>query len=112
MEFKLNKLENTIDLSDLDHRTQIDGIITKVSLKLAKHREDLIRDRLKQIGAPELNLNARFKSLIREIDANQIERWYYNDGSVEGKLLITFFPPELNQSELGNYTVSSTISYK
>lgn len=82
----------------------------KLIKRLSDNQENIIWDRLKAIGVYGIDVSARFQKIAREIDENQIERWYYDDGTREGKLLITFFPPEINTVD-EHSTIRATIKY-
>lgn len=80
---------------------------------LSRKKTELIKSKLIQIGKEELHMDCRFNQLVSQIEEGGIERWYYNDGTPEGKLLITFHPVEINfvGGEDGN-SIRATFKYE
>lgn len=69
-----------------------DYIISNLSEQLNLKKEEIIKDKFNEIGLSHLleNLNnSRFKRVIIEVDG-EFERWYADNGTIEGLLVITF----------------------
>ncbi len=79
--------------------------LNKMLVDVESQKMYIVKERLYKIGI-ELNLDEekerRFKSLLLEthdvIGGNE-ERWYYNDGSILGILIVTFY----NNSDITDF---------
>lgn len=71
-------------------------IINNIILKINNQKEQVIKNRLAELGIHydyDLEKTRRFKMFLREIQCNE-ERYYYNDGSIEGIRIVTFVKTE------------------
>ncbi len=84
-------------LSDKKASDYMAEMTTKLISNIENQREKIIRDRLKALTGIELNLEEeqkrRFKSLSISYNGNE-ETIFYNDGSIEGKRIVTFVRKE------------------
>ena len=67
-------------------------IIGKLASQINNQKEQIIKNRLLELGFSydyELEKTRRFKMFLREIEGNE-ERYYYNDGTIEGRRIVTF----------------------
>lgn len=83
--FEFNKC---IRVSDM-----MQEIIAKIAKDLNKQKELVIKQKLKEVVGIDINLEEeslrRFKRLCVISEGNQ-ETVYFNDGSIEGKRIVTF----------------------
>ena len=71
-------------------------IVDKLILEINNQKEHVIKNRLAELGIHydyDLEKTRRFKMFLREIEDNE-ERYYYNDGSIEGVRIVTFVKTE------------------
>ena len=102
MELKTVKLQLPDDLgNDLLADVSISNLMQKATTKLINDihdkRNKVITERLKEIVGIDLDINAeanrRFKRLAIEYKENE-ETIYFNDGSDQGKRIVTFVKKE------------------
>lgn len=101
---------------DLDNCSDI-GLIAKLTSKLISNMKDqrskIIAERFKEIIGIEFNIEEeskrRFKRLIIENQGNE-EIVYFNDGSIEGKRIVTFVRKDHPLVE-GSESMQMKISY-
>jgi hypothetical protein len=63
----------------------------------------------------KVNPNRRFKRILIQIDHKRVERYYVDDGSVEGLLILTIIPDDVTtptMNEIGNYSTKFTLGFK
>ena len=98
MEFKPSILRLPDDLgNDLLADAKVNSLMQEATSKLINDihdkRNKIIAKRLKEITGIDLNIkeeaNRRFKRLAIEYDGNN-ETIYFNDGSKQGKRIVTF----------------------
>ena len=120
MEFKAVTPQLTDDLgNDLLSDVSISNLMQEATDKMVKglqeKREAIIRAKLKEIIGIEINIEdeqkRRFKRLSIEYNGKE-ETIYFNDGSVNGKRIVTFIqkdiPFDFNSKE---FKISSEYSY-
>lgn len=102
MELKAVPIQLTDDLgNDLLADVSVSNLMQNVTSKLIRDiqekRNKVITERLKEIVGIDLNIEEeakrRFKRLAIEYNGNK-ETIYFNDGSVEGKRIVTFVRDE------------------
>lgn len=68
--------------------------------KLMLEKQKLIIQRVQQLAGVELDFESEKKRVFPRITArhylDHTEKWYWNDGSVNGLLLISFYPDDDN----------------
>ena len=109
--------KNILDLPEIKQSIDFMHQITNdIFNDLQKQKEQLIKDALYQNGIvlTEEDKTRRFKLLNKEV-VNYGENWYYNDGSIDGKRIITFMDEQpnidLNRDEY-NYKITHSFKYK
>lgn len=120
MELKAVNTKLTDDLgNDLLADVSISNLMQEVTDKMVKElhekRETIIRAKLKEIIGIEIDIKEeqkrRFKRLSIEYKGNE-EIIYFNDGSIEGKRIVTFvqkdIPFDFNSNE---FQISTEYSY-
>lgn len=83
---------------DSDHPLKEESLlhvkVRELSSKINKQKEDILKERLKQLGINSsfelINNKMRFPKFLREIHPDREEIWY-NDGTEQGQLIITFY---------------------
>lgn len=90
----------------------INGINDKLVRDIAAQKDAILKRKLEELGVTEEDYKCRFPKISREIDHERIERWYYNDGSKDGKLFLTIHPPEIKQIEGENITFTAICKYE
>jgi len=95
-----------------------ESVINDLMIKIQKHKDDLVISKIKEID-PNFSIedekNRRFRRIMITLDENEgnKETYYFNDGSIEGKRLITF--ETINKNTLHNldkpFSVSADIKH-
>ena len=95
-----------LELKHLPPFTKDNDYLNELTSKLMQDvqakKEEIIKERLEEIGVvidEEEEKKRRFKSMLCEIHGNE-ERWYYNDGNIEGIRVVTFFDKGKGPSDL------------
>jgi len=84
-------------LADVNASNLMQEMTTKLVNEIEQKRNKVITERLKKIVGIDLNIKEeakrRFKRLAIEYNKNE-ETIYFNDGSIEGKRIVTFVTKE------------------
>ena len=99
----------------------IDEIQKKILKKILPEKEALILKRLKEYLLVDENYNPneenerRFPRIKVELHPGNIEKWYWNDGTKEGRLIITFtqteYIPHIDFDNM-NFQIKCGFNYK
>ena len=113
------KAVNTKLTNDLLVDVSISNLMQKVTKDMVKDiqkkREAVIREKLKEIVGIDIDIEEeqkrRFKRLAIEYKGNE-ETIYFNDGSIEGKRIVTFVRNEQPINfDSNNFKMSVNYSY-
>lgn len=84
-------------LADVSVSNLMKDVTSKLISDIQEKRNQVITERLKEIVGIDLNIEEeakrRFKRLAIEYNGNE-ETIYFNDGSIEGKRIVTFVRDE------------------
>lgn len=97
----------------------VSELTDQVVARVNTEKERLVIERLKEIGV-EIDFVAEskrtFPRIVRKFSAyDQSESYYWNDGSEQGKLLITFYPMNMPTSfneSLAVHQIKVGLKYK
>lgn len=109
-------MDKQIFLDDLgDHSSSVMHNITlKLAADIQKKKDKIITDRLKEIVGIDLNIkeeaNRTFKRIAIKHYGNS-EIVYFNDGSIEGKRIVTFIKVE-QPTNFENDAYEVSVKYK
>jgi len=104
MEFELNTTKLLDDngndlLADIGISNMMEEATAKMVQDMNNRREAIIREKLKEKIGIDINIEEeqkrRFKRLAVEYRQNE-ETVYFNDGSIEGKRIVTFVKKEMS----------------
>ena len=97
---KINVIENKFiddNGNDLFNNT-LQDFTSEICKKIAQNRELIIKERFKEITGYELDIveekKRRFKRLSVIVNRRE-ETIYFNDGSIDGVRIVTFFKKDL-----------------
>ena len=95
-EFKFDNLFSDNEIPDFINKS-----MNSIYKDILGKKEKIIKDRLSFLGIElnqEFELKARFKNFQIEKQGNE-ERYYYNDGSAEGQLIVVFISKPFNMKD-------------
>ena len=105
-----SKYENWIEKYRVDDSTFVDGLMNPVHRSLSSQKEDIIRAKLKVKGIdldPDWDSKRRFKRFIRVCNSEGTkEEYYFNDGSIDGQLIVTFIGTGIQHDGDGIFSTS------
>jgi len=113
MKEEFKKLQESIGLI----QTPMQEFIKKASEELLQKKQKLVEERIKEKTGLDIDLlmeaAARFPRLKCEINEGYVyEKWYWNDGSKFGILLITFCNNQLSNEINADKKFSVGFSYR
>lgn len=102
-------------LADVSVSNLMQDVTSKLINDIQEKRNQVITERLKEIVGIDLNIEEeakrRFKRLVIEYNGNE-ETIYFNDGSIEGKRIVTFVRDEQPLNfEFGKFEMRVGYSY-
>ena len=108
-------MDNTgeIPIDNNELTTGFESLAPRMELQLSKFKEEALLRKLKEFGIEidlEKERKRRFSLLKREVEGYD-ERIYYNDGSMEGKLIIIFHTSFIPPGRENDYNAQTKISY-
>lgn len=96
----------------------IHDLTTEASRGINSEKEKLIKERIKSLTGEDIDIIAEVKRLfprICRILKDNSELFFWNDGSENGKLLITFYPLKEHidpYTEIGTVKINIGFNYK
>jgi hypothetical protein len=99
---------NGVGISNMMHEVTV-----KMAQDINKKKELVVRQKLKEIVGIEIDfneeINRRFKRIGTEYNGNE-QTIYFNDGSLEGKRIVTFVKKEI-PFDVDNFSIGYEESY-
>lgn len=94
----------------------LNEVIKDLSQKIESQKEALIEAELKQRIGNGINLHEehkrKFPRLKMEKTHQGIENWYWDDGTENGMLLISFWTEVQSENINGSFAITSVLKYK
>lgn len=92
-----------------------DELIKNEMDKLVLEKQKLVIQRVKELAGVDIDFESEKKRVFPRIAVkhyvNHAEQWYWNDGSANGLLLISFYPDDDN-FKVGNSANTIKIGFK
>jgi hypothetical protein len=87
-----------------------------LAIRINKEKERLIQERIIELLKMEFNIHEEAKRRFPRIKVvynkfNNSEHYYWNDGTEDGHLLISFFPDNIGEVE-GSDTMTMSLKYR
>ena len=105
--------EKQCDISVVGISNMMEEVTRKMAQDINTKKEIVIRQKLKEIVGIEIDVieeeRRRFKRLSSEFNGNE-QTIYFNDGSLEGKRIVTFVKKEIPFDE-ENFTLGYEETY-
>jgi hypothetical protein len=91
---------------------QMSNLVLDLALRINKEKERLIQERISILICSDFNIYEDAKKRFPRIKvvydkSNNSEHYYWNDGSENGQLLISFFPDNIGNVECSSIMIAS-----